>query len=206
MDRPIRSLLARAGADRSHVMLRATDGYYEEFPLEALEDGFLADGMNGRILPRRHGYPVRAHVPGHWGEINVKWLTEIEVLEREAIGYWGKRGWHGTGPVNTVAKLHAVNRLSDADAGRWPRLCRNPGNPDSRSLDRWWKQLERGDPEPPLSGADVWRQWKHEWRPSINTSVVVVRAVDGLGNRQPREGSQPYPSGATGWVSKILRP
>ncbi|MFB6173434.1 MAG: molybdopterin-dependent oxidoreductase, partial [Halobacteriales archaeon] len=62
------------------VMLRAADDYFEEFPLSALKRGFLAYGMNGRALPRAHGYPVRALVPGHWGEINVKWLTEIEFL------------------------------------------------------------------------------------------------------------------------------
>jgi len=33
------------------VMLRAADGFYEEFPLSALEDGFLAFGMNGEALP-----------------------------------------------------------------------------------------------------------------------------------------------------------
>jgi len=28
-------------------------------------------------------------------------------------GILGKTGWHGTGPVNTVAKLWGVNRLGD---------------------------------------------------------------------------------------------
>jgi len=57
--------------------------------------------MNGRTRP--------------WslGRDHAKWLTEIEVLDRESTGYWEKRGWHGTGPVNTVAKLWGVNRLGD---------------------------------------------------------------------------------------------
>jgi DMSO/TMAO reductase YedYZ molybdopterin-dependent catalytic subunit len=101
---------ANPGSDCGCVMLRAADGYYEEFPLAALRAGLLAYGMNAEVLPRGHGYPVRALVPGHWGEVNLKWLTEIEVLEREAKGYWEKRGWHGTGPVTTVAKLHHVDR------------------------------------------------------------------------------------------------
>jgi len=45
------TLLARTGAHGSHVMLRAADGYYEVFPFEALENGVLAYGMNGRTRP-----------------------------------------------------------------------------------------------------------------------------------------------------------
>ncbi|MFB6175762.1 MAG: molybdopterin-dependent oxidoreductase, partial [Halobaculum sp.] len=70
------------------VMLRAEDGYYMEFPLAALEDALLVFEMNGRRLPRGHGAPVRALIPGHWGEINVKWLSEIEILTEEQKGYW----------------------------------------------------------------------------------------------------------------------
>lgn len=203
---PIRPLLSRAGIYGSYVMLRAADGYYEEFPIEALEDGFLAYGMNGRILPRNHGYPVRAHVPGHWGEINVKWITEIEVLEREARGYWEKRGWHGTGPVNTVAKLWAVNRLGD---GRLQ--VGGHAYAGTRGVQTVEVSTDGGDSwneatlSPELPGMDVWRQWKYEWHPSMSTIPVLVRAVDGSGDRQPREESQPYPSGATGWVSKTIR-
>ena len=36
--------------------------------------------QSGGACPR-HGAPVRALVPGHWGEINVKWITEIEVTD-----------------------------------------------------------------------------------------------------------------------------
>ncbi|KTG09267.1 hypothetical protein AUR64_15890 [Haloprofundus marisrubri] len=95
------------------VRVRAADDYYQVFPLSALERGFLAYRMNGRPLPTGHGHPVRLLVPGHWGEINVKWLDEIEFLTRDAEGYWEKRGWNGTGPVNTVAKLHSVETVDD---------------------------------------------------------------------------------------------
>jgi len=168
-------------------MLRAADGYYEVFPFEALENGVLAYGMNGRTRP--------------WslGRINVKWLTEIEVLDRESTGYWEKRGWHGTGPVNTVAKLWGVNRLGD---GRIQ--VGGHAYAGTRGIKTVEVSTDGGDNwteaalSPQLSGVDVWRQWKYEWRPSTEVSTVVVRAVDGLGNRQPREVSQPYPNGATG--------
>jgi len=110
---PVTELLGDDLPDECCVMFRAADDFYEEFPLSALEDALLAYRMNGRPLPKAHGRPVRALIPGHWGEINVKWLTEIEILTEEQDGYWEKRGWHGTGPVNTVAKLHGVTTRDD---------------------------------------------------------------------------------------------
>ena len=206
---PASAILSRAGptGDCECVMLRAADGYYEEFPLAALERGLLAYGMNGRLLPRAHGFPLRALVPGHWGEVNVKWLTEIEVLEREAVGFWEVRGWHGTGPVTTVAKLHAENRLAD---GRMQ--VAGHAYAGLRGIERVEVSVDGGETwvEARLSEAlpdpDTWRQWAFEWEPSAEAHEVVVRAVDGEGDLQPREEREPFPSGTSGWVSRVVRP
>jgi len=189
-------------------VLRAVDGYFEGFPLSALERGFLAYGMNGEPLPKARGHPVRALVPGHWGEINVKWLTEIEVLDEPVKGYWEKRGWHGTGPVNTVAKLWAVNHLDDGriQVGGYAYA-------GVRGIQRVEVSTDGGETwdraalSEPLRDEDVWRQWKYEWRPSADAYEVVVRAVDGTGTRQPQGDwaeQKPFPSGAVGWVSKTV--
>ena len=42
-------------------------------------DTLLAYGMNGETLPRDHGFPLRALVPGWVGSTNVKWLGRIVV-------------------------------------------------------------------------------------------------------------------------------
>lgn len=44
--------------------------------------------MNGEALPRDHGYPLRAVVPGHVGVRNVKWVTEVVASPEEAAGPW----------------------------------------------------------------------------------------------------------------------
>ena len=188
------------------VMLRAADDYYEEFPLAALERGFLAWGMNGRGLPRGHGHPVRALIPGHWGEINVKWLTEIEFLEREVDGFWEERGWHGTGPVNTVAKLHAVNRLGDdrIQVGGHAYAGTRGISDVHVSLDggvHW----ERATLSEELPGEDVWRQWAYEYDSPGERHEVTVRAVDGNGEVQSPEESPSFPSGPSGWVSRRVQ-
>jgi DMSO/TMAO reductase YedYZ molybdopterin-dependent catalytic subunit len=225
---PVMDLLDSAGIETGEnccVMLRAADDYFEEFPLSALENGFLAFEMNGDPLPRGHGYPVRALIPGHWGEINVKWLTEIEVLEEEAKGYWERRGWHGTGPVNTVAKLHAVNRLGDSSDGGAEMQVGGHAYAGTRGIQRVevstdggdsWSEATLSDSLPAGPGErtadeqteaaeDAWRQWEYAYEAS-EPHEVVVRAIDGDGDLQPQEDSDSFPSGATGWVSKRVEP
>jgi DMSO/TMAO reductase YedYZ molybdopterin-dependent catalytic subunit len=210
---PVRDLLEEASPDDSEtccVLVRAVDGYYQEFPLGALEASFLAVGMNGRRLPRGHGYPARLLVPGHWGEINVKWVSEIEVLDEEQKGYWEKRGWHGTGPVNTVAKLHTVNRLGETAEGTTTVQVAGHAYAGTRGIERVEVSTDGGetwtdaDLSDPLPGEDVWRQWRYEWAAQPGDHEVVVRATDGEGTLQPEAFAQPFPSGATGWVSRTV--
>jgi len=162
--------------------------------------------MNGDQLPRGHGFPARALIPGHWGEINVKWITEIEILEEEVEGYWEERGWHGTGPVNTVAKLHAVNHLDD---GRIE--VAGHAYAGNRGIERVEVSTDGGDTwseatlSEELPGDDVWRQWAYRYERE-DAHEVVVRAVDGTGTLQAEERSDAFPSGPTGWVSEEVEP
>jgi hypothetical protein len=206
---PMDTLLDRVApqSDCDCVMVRAVDGYYEEFPLEALRDGMLAYGMNGQVLPKRHGYPVRLLVPGHWGEINVKWIDEIEFLNEEQKGFWEEKGWHGTGPVNTVAKIHAINRLGGGEIQVGGHTYAG-----TRGIQRVEVSTDGGETwtdatlSEELPGEDVWRQWEHTYEAPSGEHDVVVRATDGTGTLQPKKESKPFPSGPTGWVSQTIRP
>ena len=203
---PIAPLLEQAdpGGECNCAMLRAADDYFVQFPVEALENGFLAWGMNGRPLPQSHGHPVRVLIPGHWGETNVKWLEEIELLDEAMDGYWEQRGWHGTGPVNTVAKLWSDTMLDDGTlevAGH--------AYAGTRGIETVEVSVDGGDTwhdadlSEPLPGDDVWRQWRYVFEPE-GTHEVVVRAIDGEGTLQPADEAGAYPSGASGWVSKTV--
>ena len=204
---PLWDLVEPANPQGKYVMLRAADDYFEEFPVEAMRDGLLAVGMNGAGLPRQHGAPARALIPGHWGEINVKWITEIEILDRPAKGYWERRGWHGTGPVNTVAKLWVENRLSDGRvevAGHAYAGTRGVSRVEvSTDGGKTWTDATLSER---LPGDDVWRQWVHRYDPPAEAHEVVVRAVDDDGRVQPEERREAFPSGPTGWVSTTVQP
>ncbi|WP_222920238.1 molybdopterin-dependent oxidoreductase [Natrinema sp. SYSU A 869] len=202
---PVERLLEVANPQGDRVILHGADDYYNEFPIEALWPGLLAYRMNGRPLPRAHGAPVRALVPGHWGEINVKWLTEIEVRDEETTGYWEHRGWHGTGPVETVAKLWQINRLG---SGRYE--VAGHAYAGTRGIEAVEVSTDGGDTwvdaelSEPLPGEDVWRQWRHEYG-AAGTHDVIVRARDGNGALQIPDEDGPKPDGATGWVTETVR-
>lgn len=202
---PARAVIDRADPRGDHVLLRGRDGYYVEFPLDAFESGFLTYGMNGRVLPRNHGFPVRALVPGRWGEVNAKWLTEIEFHDSAVLGYWERKGWNGTGPVHTVAKLWTVNHLADGQV-----QVAGHAYAGTRSIQAVEVSVDGGETwndavlSEPLDDEDVWRQWAYKWTPSRSRHTVVVRAIDGNGTLQPRRRQNPHPSGATGWVSKTI--
>jgi DMSO/TMAO reductase YedYZ molybdopterin-dependent catalytic subunit len=48
----------------------------------------LAYAMNGEPLPIQHGYPLRLVVPDWYAVASVKWLTEIELIDRSFVGHY----------------------------------------------------------------------------------------------------------------------
>jgi DMSO/TMAO reductase YedYZ molybdopterin-dependent catalytic subunit len=58
-------------------------------------DVLLAYAMNGEPLPIQHGYPLRLIVPRWYAVASVKWLTEIELINRPFTGYYQvNRYWY----------------------------------------------------------------------------------------------------------------
>lgn len=202
---PIMDLLAETEPQGTHLMLRAVDDYYYSMPIEMVQDGMVAYGMNGETLPRAHGFPARVLVPNRWGKLNVKWIEEIEVIDGLDSGYWEERGWDGMEPVNTVVKIQAANRLSDGAVQMGGHAYAG-----TRGIERVEISLDAGQTwsdatlAEPLPGSDTWRQWKYEWQPQESEYTIFARATDGTGTVQTRVRSDPYPSGATGWTRYSL--
>ena len=73
--RPEGRWLVAEGADASRMT--------RSVPLtKALDDTFVAYGQNGEALRPAQGYPLRLFVPGWEGNISIKWLRRIEVVDR----------------------------------------------------------------------------------------------------------------------------
>jgi sulfane dehydrogenase subunit SoxC len=84
---PLRALLKEAGANISSdnwVFVEGADASSNgrSIPMEkALDDVLVAFKANGEALRMEHGYPVRLVVPGWEGNMWVKWIRRIEIVD-----------------------------------------------------------------------------------------------------------------------------
>ena len=117
----LKDLLADAGVfpGARDVILKAADGYTDSISIDrALSDSVhLAYEMNGVTLPRRHGYPLRAVVPGIYGMKNVKWITGIEVTDHDYKGYWQQRGWSDQASVRLTSRIDFPGNYQELSEG-----------------------------------------------------------------------------------------
>ncbi|MFY0691235.1 MAG: sulfite dehydrogenase [Paracoccaceae bacterium] len=88
---PLRTILEEAGLGAAGdlsgkwVYVEGADASSNgrSIPMEkALDDVLVAFKANGEALRKEHGYPVRLVVPGWEGNMWVKWLRRIEVMDR----------------------------------------------------------------------------------------------------------------------------
>ena len=211
---PLAEILDRAGprAGAREVLFRGADqgtveGHAEPIRFERSlslgearrPDVVLAYAMNGEPLPVQHGFPVRLVVPGWYAVASVKWLTEIEVIERAFAGhYQGEKYVYET-------EQHGVLVREPVTLQRVRALLVEP-RPD--------EQVARGEltvrgaawsGEAPIARVEVsvgegrWQDARlldapdHGWRwwelsssvdaPGVTT--VRARATDRLGHHQP---------------------
>ena len=84
---PLSLLLREAGVQREATWLVAEGAdacrMTRSVPLaKALDDTLVAFGQNGEALRPEQGYPLRLFVPGWEGNISVKWLHRIEIVDQ----------------------------------------------------------------------------------------------------------------------------
>jgi DMSO/TMAO reductase YedYZ molybdopterin-dependent catalytic subunit len=162
--------------------------------------------MNGVPLPERHGYPVRIIVPGLFGEKNVKWVTQIELVNYSAKGFYERQGW---GP-NFV--IPTCSRFDQPYDGQQIRLAIAAATPlkgvafaGARGVRRVEMSLDNGrtwhEARIDYTGSPMaWVLWSYDWQPTQPGEYkLVVRATDGMGVLQTPEERSPVPEGATGY-------
>ncbi|XP_065175205.1 sulfite oxidase-like [Sycon ciliatum] len=113
----LRDVLQYAGLDTSstgdgrsvkHIQFEGLDqgvdgkAYGASIPVRTAMDQYgdvlLAYEMNGQELPRDHGYPVRAVIPGVVGARNVKWLSRVIASHEESHSHWQRNDYKGFSP------------------------------------------------------------------------------------------------------------
>ncbi len=204
----LKPLLDRAKVDRRavYVVMRGADGYATGLPVDELvrKENFLPYMMNGVALPLDHGYPLRIFIPGKYGMKQPKWLTELEFVDREFLGYWEKRGWSNSAwrKPNSGFFTPKAGRsgffsfLSVAAEVRGPvdivgwSLAGPSGIKRveiSTDAGKSWNQADIIENRSPY----IWTVWKYRFTPrAIGNYLVKVRATDGDGVVQPPDDPQ----------------
>jgi DMSO/TMAO reductase YedYZ molybdopterin-dependent catalytic subunit len=194
----------------SYVVFYSVDGYSVGIPLAkaSLSDSLLAYKMNGVALPVRHGYPLRAVIPGLYGMMSAKWINRIQVVDSVYVGYWQTRGWTNDATVFTQALILIPSNQSSVS------LSQNNGSVILGGVayagDRGISKVEVS-----VDGGKTWAQaqlknslsnltwtlWAYEWfPPEAGSYNVYVRATDGTGAVQTSAATDTYPNGATGYA------
>jgi DMSO/TMAO reductase YedYZ molybdopterin-dependent catalytic subunit len=225
---PLRDLLERAGLaeDACEIVLEGADrGTPKEEPIppkpisyawslpraKAIQrEVLIAYRMNGRDLPRDHGYPVRAIVPGYYGMASVKWLTRIQVVRELFRGYWqtsdyaywasmeGKPVRRPLGEMKLKSEIARPrvyetlppNRIYTISGAAWT------GETDVTEIEvstdggRTWAEAEFLDPVQ----RHAWRRWTFGWLTPKEPGqyTLLARAKDARGFLQPDAHDENY--------------
>jgi DMSO/TMAO reductase YedYZ molybdopterin-dependent catalytic subunit len=210
-------LLERAGvaSEAKHVWFDAADRgvlpgvppFVRSIPIEvATGDVLVAYAMNGDPLPRLHGGPLRAVVPGWFGMASTKWLTGIRVMPKPSDNHFMTRGYRYAPPPPGAdpASMPAVETLrvkslitKPLDGSNMPRgMLRVDGfawaGPSGVakvevSVDdgQTWRSAELERSAHPYA----WRAWHAQLHARARTGAtlaILACATDGAGAMQPR--------------------
>jgi DMSO/TMAO reductase YedYZ molybdopterin-dependent catalytic subunit len=205
---PLAKVLNQAGVapDAKYVVFRCGDGYSVGIPLDRalLPDAVLAYKMNDATLPIEHGFPLRAIVPGIYGMMNAKWITEIEVTDQVYLGYWQERGWSNDAQIKTTSFPYYPQAGATVQG---PTPIAGVAFAGDRGISKvevsvdngiTWNEAELKTPKSPYS----WVLWAYRWNPTTTGTVtILVRAYDGSGQIQDPTAVQPFPNGGSGYSS-----
>ena len=217
----LRTLIEQAGPEREarHVWFEAADRatlpgvppFLRSIPLEkAMADTLLAHSMNGRPLPKLHGAPLRAVVPGWYGMASTKWVTAIRLEATPSDNHFMAKGYRYNYPDVDPAQALPVEEMKVKSVITRPLEGARVRAGRLRIQGFAWsggKEIQRV--EVSTDGGENWRQagftgakaagaWRG-WAAEIMATkpvrlTVMARATDGAGETQP-EQARPNASG-----------
>ncbi len=212
----LRDLLTRTGIASSArwVVIGGVDEYFTSIPIERAmhEHAMLAYAMNDEPLPREHGFPLRALLPGVYGQKQPKWITGIKVTDVEELGPWEQQGWSREAKIQVNSAIRAPR--DGIVIGRGDILIAGVAHTGEAGVQAveistdggaTWRAtvLTRG-PSP-----YVWTIWGYLWKnPAPGGYTLMARARDNAGNAQELRGTSllkdVFPNGANGIHSIMI--
>jgi DMSO/TMAO reductase YedYZ molybdopterin-dependent catalytic subunit len=199
--RPAASEVVLEGADRGQFApLEGAYPFARSLPLVKALDGdtLIAYAMDDEPIPRGHGGPVRAIVPGWYATDSVKWLRRVQVVTAPFQGPFQARDYRyveaddpGFGSRLTALPIHALICAPDGEAPLSPGVHRVCGAAwgGAGGVDRVELRIDEGPwtrcaLDRPASRYGRTRWWL-DWDATPGRHTLAVRASDARGETQP---------------------
>ena len=166
---------------------------------KAVRDAVVAYGQNGEALRPEQGYPLRLLLPGFEGNMNVKWLRRIKVIDQPAMTRWETSKYtdllaDGTSRLFTfdmdakslITRPSAGDQLPGAGVYELTGLAWSGRGAIARvevTTDggATWNAVELQQPVLPIAHTRFTWSWRWDGRPA----ALASRAVDDTGYVQP---------------------
>jgi sulfane dehydrogenase subunit SoxC len=201
---PLALLLREAGVQQSATWVVAegadATGNERSIPMaKAMDDVLVAYGQNGEAIRPENGYPLRLIVPGWTGNINVKWLRRIKVVDRPYLTRMDGVGQPTLMPDGKARQLQFVMEAKSvitfpSGGQRLP----GPGFYEIRGLawsgrglvrrvevstdgGKTWQDAYLQEPVLPLAHT----RFRLDWRWDGREAVLQSRCTDETGYEQP---------------------
>lgn len=200
--------LVKPKPEATHIRIEAADGFFEYVEIAGIradERVMLAWAWDDEPLTIPHGFPLRIHIPDHYGMKQPKWITKMEFVDSWQPGYWVQRTWDrearvkATSVIDTIAQPQTVNGRKVVPIGgiAWA---------GARGVSRVEVQVDGGAWQPtqlraPLSDK-TWVIWRYDWNFTAGEHTFAVRCVEKDGTPQIEAEAGSHPGGATGLHSR----
>lgn len=192
------------GADHGKVRTGEEVPYARSMSMdEAMhEDVLLAWEMNGEALLPSHGFPLRLIVPGEYGMSSVKWLSEIQLIDKAFQGFFQvddyvyieAEGFEDGTPITSMRVRALIASHTDGQSiNSGMTLIKGMAWGGEGAISEVQISIDGGtswhptrinhDPNP-----YAWATWSAEIEFTDNGQYeLLARASDSAGNQQPLE-------------------
>lgn len=203
--------LVRPLPEADQLFMTSSDGMTIGADLKAATDGrpaMLALGMNGEPLPFKHGFPLRAIIPGYYGYASAcKWLVDIEVTTyAKKTAYWVQRGYSEDGTIKLESKIDTPSSFAQLNTGSIT-VAGSAWHP-TIGIDKVEISVDGGPwtktSLAAVESVDTWRLWRWEWHATPGSHTLQVRATDNNGQVQTATSAPVVPDGASGRQSVVV--
>jgi sulfane dehydrogenase subunit SoxC len=166
---------------------------------KAMDDAMIALYQNGERLMPGNGYPMRLFLPGWEGNMNVKWLRRLKLVDAPAMSYYEARTYAPILPTGKAYQFYFLQEVKSFITRPSPGLrMTGPGFYEISGIaysangriakvmvtadgGRSWAQAALQGPVHPKA----FTRFRVPWRWDGGPAVLQSRAWDEAGNVQP---------------------